>query len=176
MLELVNEVLDLSAADSGELSLRIGDIELVALINDALAQLAAVAQAAGVRLVGPGSQQPIHMRSDPTRLRQVVDNLLSNAIKYSLSGSTVTLSIVERPHWVDIKVSDAGVGMSEAQLERLFQPFERLGAESTQIPGSGLGLALTKSLVERLGGTVCATSEAGIGSTFIASFPLPTSR
>ena len=176
MLELVNEVLDLSAADSGELTLRLGEVELVSVVQGVLAQLAAMAQAAGVHLVGPVPSQPIHLRSDPTRLRQVIDNLLSNAIKYSLSGSTVKVSIATYPDRVELQVSDAGRGMTEEQLGRLFQPFERLGAEFTQIPGTGLGLALTKALVERLGGTISATSRANLGSTFVVSFPLRDSR
>lgn len=176
MLELVNEVLDLSAADSGELTLRLGDVDLVSVIRGALVQLAAMAQAAGVQLVGPGSSQPIQLRSDPTRLRQVIDNLLSNAIKYSLPGSTVNVSIATSADRVEMLVSDAGRGMTEDQLGRLFQPFERLGAEFTKIPGTGLGLALTKALVEQLGGTISATSRADVGSTFIASFPLLDAR
>jgi signal transduction histidine kinase len=108
---------------------------------------------------------------DPRRVRQIVNNLLSNAIKYNHTGGRVTLSAAERGAVVELRVEDTGIGMSAAQLERLFTPFERLGAEATGVKGSGIGLALAKKLVEMMGGAIHVHSQPGLGSAFVVTLP-----
>jgi PAS domain S-box-containing protein len=172
MLELVNDVLDLSAADSGLLSITNVDVDLASLVRSALVQCAPAARRAGVRVSGPALEQHVALRSDATRMRQVIDNLVSNAIKYTGAGGTVTVSVARLASSVELSVTDSGIGLSDEQLARLFLPFERLGAERTQVSGTGLGLALTKTLVERLGGTISVKSRVGVGSTFSVTVPL----
>jgi CheY-like chemotaxis protein/anti-sigma regulatory factor (Ser/Thr protein kinase) len=108
-----------------------------------------------------------HVMADHQRLRQVLVNYLSNAIKYTLPGSTATIS-ANQAHdgWLRIAVTDDGPGIPSTLLERLFQPFERIGAEQAGIEGTGLGLAHSKALVERMGGRIGVDSTVGSGSTF----------
>ena len=112
---------------------------------------------------------PLRVMGDPRRVRQIVNNLLSNAIKYNHAGGRVTLSAVERGPVVELRVEDTGVGMSAAQLERMFTPFDRLGAEATGVKGSGIGLALAKKLVEMMGGAIRVHSQPGAGSAFVVT-------
>ena len=172
MLELVNEMLDLSAAESGHMSTIKVDVDLVALVRSTLVQFAPAAAAAEIRLLGPPPQQLGFVRSDPTRLKQVIDNLVSNAIKYNRLGGTVTVNVVQVASTIDLSVSDTGVGLSDEQMSRLFLPFERLGAEQTKVVGTGIGLALTKSVVALLGGEISVKSQSGIGSTFSVQLPV----
>jgi signal transduction histidine kinase len=111
------------------------------------------------------------MRCDPKRVRQIINNLLSNAVKYTRAGGVIKVSVADLGSTVEISVQDTGIGLSAEQLHRIFLPFERLGAENTDTPGTGLGLALSKTLTELMGGTVRVDSAAGVGSTFIVSLP-----
>jgi signal transduction histidine kinase len=104
--------------------------------------------------------------ADRQRLRQVFANLLSNAIKYNQAGGRVEVSAARANARVELLIVDTGLGMDDAQLERIFQPFERLGAEVSDIPGTGLGLALSRQLVVSMGGEIRVASERGRGTTF----------
>jgi PAS domain S-box-containing protein len=171
MLDLVNDLLDISAAESGQLATKSTAIDVFAVLQFSLAQALPVAEASGVHLAFSDTGPGLRIHSDPTRLRQIIDNLLSNAIKYTRAGGRVTMSAAPVGDAVELKVTDTGVGLSPEQINRLFTPFDRLGAENTQVAGTGLGLALTKALVEGLGGTITVRSRAGIGSAFIVSLP-----
>lgn len=172
MLDLVEEVLDLSAAESGRIVVAAIDLDVVALVRASLQQFAVVATQAGVELVAPAADTaPMLVLADPMRLKQAFDNLLSNAIKYTASGGRVSVTIACVGDTVEIRVQDTGVGLSPDQLERLFQPFERLGAEGTPVVGTGLGLALTRNLVELMGGAVRVSSVKGQGSSFVLAMP-----
>jgi signal transduction histidine kinase len=109
-------------------------------------------------------------------VRQIVNNLLSNAIKYNRAGGRVTLTAVDRGPVVELRVEDTGLGMSPMQLERMFTPFDRLGAEATGVKGSGIGLALAKKLVEMMGGEIHVRSQPGAGSAFVVTLPSAQSR
>ena len=172
MLELVDKVLDLSAAQSDQGTMQRVDVDLAALARAALARVAPAAALAGIGLSGPPAGLHLRLHSDPARLSQIMDNLLSNAVKYNRAGGAASVSVTRRGETVEVAVSDTGIGLSEEQTARLFMPFERLGAERTAVAGTGLGLALTKALVERLGGTLAATSRVGHGSTFSVTLPL----
>jgi signal transduction histidine kinase len=109
--------------------------------------------------------------ADRQRLRQVFANLLSNAIKYNRPGGQVQVSAARTGERIELQIVDTGLGMSEAQLERIFRPFERLGVEGSGIPGTGLGLALSRQLVESMGGEIRVASARGRGTTFTVALP-----
>jgi PAS domain S-box-containing protein len=170
MLDVVEEVLDLAAADSGRIVVQDVDVALNAILKDSLALASRAAVASGIDLHGDGLDwAPIPVRGDAKRLKQVIDNLLSNAIKYSLSGGRVSVAVSAVGSHVEVSVKDCGPGLSSEQLERMFVPFDRLGAEMTAIPGTGLGLALAKTLVGLMGGTLRVETVLGAGSTFTMS-------
>jgi CheY-like chemotaxis protein len=120
----------------------------------------------------PALSGPAHVQADHHRLKQVLVNLLSNAIKYNRRGGMVTISCVDRPqNRLRLEVTDTGAGILAEKLARLFTPFERLDAEQSGVEGTGLGLALSKGLVELMGGTLGVESAVGVGSTFWIELP-----
>jgi PAS domain S-box-containing protein len=172
MLDLIEDILDLSGAELGHLKVARVDMDLAPLVLASLAELSTLADRGRVSFVSQLPQGvPLRVMGDPRRVRQIVNNLLSNAIKYNHTGGRVTLSAAERGAVVELRVEDTGIGMSAAQLERLFTPFERLGAEATGIKGSGIGLALAKKLVEMMGGAIHVHSQPGLGSAFVVTLP-----
>lgn len=173
MLELVDEFLDLAAAEAGQIAIRAVEVDLIVLLRERLAQIAHAARQRGtIELIGPPPDAaPIPMMGDPKRIKQVIDNLLSNAVKYTPGGGTVSARAIERGETVEIVVRDTGIGMSAAQLQNLFVAFERLGVERRGITGSGLGLAFTKRIVELMGGRIQASSRPGEGSEFRVELP-----
>jgi PAS domain S-box-containing protein len=172
MLSLVDDMLDLSSAELGEMRIDCTELDLSELVRASLPQLALLAERAQVRLIDQLPQGvPLRVIGDPRRVRQVIDNLLSNAIKYNRSGGSITLSAGGQGAMVELRVEDSGIGLSAAQLQRLFTPFDRLGAEATAIKGTGMGLALAKKLLEMMGGQIRVQSEPGIGSVFTVALP-----
>jgi PAS domain S-box-containing protein len=164
LLALINDALDLAGLQSGEVSVELRPVSLAAVLDETLPLLGTLPQASGAVL----QRGPIegHVLADATRLRQVLLNLLSNAFKYNRAGGAVQLGTeAEGAMWL-LRVADTGRGMSEAQLARLFEPFNRLGAESGAVEGSGIGLAIAKALVERMGGTLAVRSTLGAGTVF----------
>ncbi len=170
LLTLIDEVLDLARVESGHLSVSPEPVALMPLLLECLKLVRPQADARGVRLLDPPGQCAVHVRADRTRLKQVLLNLLSNAVKYNRPLGSVSLACVHEPGegggHVGIRVSDTGPGLTAGQCARLFVPFERLDAEARQIQGTGIGLALTKRLVELMGGTVGVESTPGVGTTF----------
>jgi PAS domain S-box-containing protein len=170
LLTLIDEVLDLARVESGHLSVSPEPVALMPLLLECLKLVRPQADARGVRLLDPPGQCAVHVRADRTRLKQVLLNLLSNAVKYNRPLGSVSLACVhesgEGGGHVGIRVSDTGPGLTAEQRARLFVPFERLDAEARQIQGTGIGLALTKRLVELMGGTVGVESTPGVGTTF----------
>ncbi len=170
MLDMVDELLDLSAAESGRIDVRNVGIALNPLLQASLLQAARVADAGGITLLGADADStPLHVLGDARRLKQVIDNVLSNAIKYTQTGGMVSVTVTERGGRVELAIQDTGPGLSGEQLERMFMPFERLGAERTATPGTGLGLALSKALVEMMDGTIHVKSLPGAGTTVTVS-------
>ena len=176
LLELVNEVLDISRIDSGHIALTPEPLALDELLREALDLIRPLADARGVRLVAEAGclAGGCYVLADRQRLRQVLLNLLSNAVKYNREAGSVTLDggpTLDGQH-VRLTVSDTGVGIRPEVLSRLYTPFDRLGAENTNVEGSGMGLALSKRLVETQGGKLEVQSEPGVGSTFQVSLPV----
>jgi PAS domain S-box-containing protein len=182
LLAMIGDVLDLSRIEGGSLPLALQPVAVQRLIEESIALVTTTARAARVRLLQAGAapEASLHLRADPMRLRQVMVNLLSNAIKYNRPGGQVTVEVeVERaasesaePGRVRIAVTDTGTGLTPLQQTHLFEPFNRLGAERSEIEGTGLGLAITLRLVELMAGTITVVSELGRGSTFTIDLPL----
>jgi PAS domain S-box-containing protein len=169
LLSLINDVLDLSSLEGGELPMAVEPVPLRALVNDSLALVEALAQRHRVNLhCGALTAVPL---ADATRLRQVLLNLLSNAVKYNRDGGDVHIGAEDDGGTVRLHVTDTGVGMSAEQLEHVFEPFTRLGREAGGIDGTGIGLAIVKALVEHMGGAVQLRSSVGVGTRFEVSLP-----
>ncbi len=167
LLGVVDDLLDLSSAQSGGMRLAFVTLDPVPVLQDAWSMLAERAHEAGVAYVPcQPNDTDLAVVADRQRLRQVFANLLSNAIKYNRPGGRVEVSAARAGTRVELQIVDTGLGMNEAQLERIFRPFERLGVEASGIPGTGLGLALSRQLVEAMGGEVRVASARGRGTTF----------
>lgn len=167
LLELINEVLDITRVESGNLSMSIEPVSTEAAIQSAVELMTPFADGAGIALDLPEKPCSIYVKADPQRLVQVLVNLLSNAIKYNRPNGRVSVGVTEpSAGYARLIVSDTGIGIAEHNLRRLFQPFERLGAEATGIEGTGLGLSLTRALVWEMGGRIDVESEVGKGSRF----------
>ena len=173
LLELINEVLDISRVESGSIAVSLELVSIEALVAECLKLVSGDAAAAGVEIVDQ-CDVARHVRADPQHLKQALVNLLSNAIKYNHEGGTVTLTCDEDAGRVRLRVTDTGPGVAPQLLDRLFAPFDRLDAESKGIEGTGLGLALSKGLMEAIGGSLGVESEPGTGSTFWLDLPLAT--
>jgi len=177
LLDLINEVLDISRIESGQMPLSVEPVSLREAIRDITALMAPLAEIAQVQLEPAGLPQEAYVLADRQRLRQVLLNLLSNAVKYNRRGGSVILLAepVAGPDGTDhlqVRVTDQGPGIEPAMRDRVFAPFDRLGAERSGVEGTGLGLALSKALVEAMGGSIGVDSERGKGSTFWFSLPL----
>ncbi|HEY1238411.1 MAG TPA: ATP-binding protein, partial [Solirubrobacterales bacterium] len=167
LLQLVDEVLDISRIEAGELSFSVEPVPIAPLIAEATELIKPLADGRPVTLNPPSLAAGYgYARADNQRLKQVVINLLSNAVKYNREGGQVDVAV--EPQGSDrilIAVTDTGPGIDEESLQKLFIPFERLNAGS-DVQGTGLGLALSRSLVEAMGGTLTVRSTPGEGSTF----------
>ncbi len=174
LLELINEVLDLARIESGNINFSREKIGLRSLVDECLALVASQATRLDISLSRAPIPDDAALQADSTRLRQVLLNFLSNAIKYNRHGGSVHVALGRGealPNSWRITVSDSGKGLSPEQQEQLFQPFNRLGAEHSGIEGTGIGLAISKRLIELMGGQVGVASQPGSGSTFWLELP-----
>ncbi|MCB1998403.1 MAG: PAS domain-containing protein [Burkholderiaceae bacterium] len=170
LLALVDDLLELGRAESGDITLQLSALDPAVALAESLALLAPLLQAQAVTVTRPDSPLP-RLRADPLRLRQVLTNLLSNAIKYNRVGGWVAVAARRTGATVAVTVSDGGPGLNAAQQARLFQPFERLGAERGPVHGTGLGLALSQQLAHAMGGDITAACTPGQGCQFTLSLP-----
>lgn len=173
LLNLINEVLDISRIESGRISISVEPIEVYEVINEIKDSLLFSANQKNISLTTQlNNTVPIYIRADRQRLKQVLINLTNNAIKYNNEGGSVIISVdikqaSENGYTpIRISVSDTGWGIDEKDIEKIFIPFERIGAEKTNVEGTGLGLAVVKQLVDLMGGKVGVKSEPEKGSTF----------
>jgi signal transduction histidine kinase len=169
---LIDDLMQLSGIQSGHLSVRNGRIELGSLVDSALPMVQPLADEHQVQLVWQ-AQHLVWVEADATRLRQVLINLLSNAIKYNRRGGEVVVTLATHPGQPGLCIADTGCGMSAFQLAHLFEPFNRLGAERSRIQGTGLGMAIARQLMERMGGRLDVTSELHVGTSVHLGWPDP---
>ncbi len=172
LLALIDDLLDLTRIEAGKLAVSALPVDVAEVVDGALRIVQPVLAAHSLRLVN-GAPTGLAVLADPVRLRQVLVNLLSNAAKYNREGGQVTIDVT-RPdsQRVRLRVSDTGVGIAPERMPRLFQTFERLGAEHSGVEGSGIGLALSRQLAELMGGTMGVASRLGEGSTFWIELPV----
>ena len=172
LLELIDQVLDLSRIESGKMSVSIEDVALGPLIAECcdMAQLKSSQRGIGLE-VELGSDETPWVRADRARLKQVLLNLLSNAVKYNRDNGHVAVSVRSRGNDVRIEVSDTGPGIPAEMRDEIFEPFSRLDQERSGIEGTGIGLTITRRLVQVMGGRIGVDSEAGRGSTFWIELP-----
>lgn len=168
LLELINEILDLARIESGRIQLVMEPVALDKIIHTSVSLVQSLAEQRNVKLViEPLPIPSLTVSADPVRLKQVVINLLSNAIKYNkVGGSVHVLCRLVNERDICLSVTDTGDGIAEGQQQKLFKPFERLDADNKAIPGTGIGLALSKRLMEMMDGSIGVSSEMGRGSTF----------
>jgi hypothetical protein len=178
LLGLINDVLDLSKIEAGKMELHWEDVALGPLLVQVMSSLQTLAAQKGNRLLlqDEASSHLHHLRTDSTRLRQMLFNLLGNAAKFTEQGEIhlrVHRDTQEAREWVVFEVADTGIGMSPEQQARLFQPFSQADESTTRrFGGTGLGLALTRHIVGLLGGEVCLRSALGQGTTFTLRMPV----
>lgn len=174
LVQMVNELLDLSKIEQGEAPLQLTDVDLGLVVERALDRLRLYAERQGVSLRGemPAAASERSVRGDEERLGQLLLNLLHNAIKFSPDGGDVVVRVRAEPKEVRLEVQDAGVGIPAQDLDRIFERFYKVDrARQRGTGGTGLGLAIARHLVERHGGRIWAESEEGKGSTFVVALP-----
>ena len=167
LLELINEILDLALIESGRLSLSNEPVSLAEVMLECRAMIEPQAQKRGIRMAFPRIDAASYVNADRTRVKQVLVNLLFNAIKYNKPGGAIAVGCTPgAENSIRISVRDTGAGLAPEQVEQLFQPFNRLGKETSGEEGTGIGLVMTKRLVELMGGSIGAESTVGVGSVF----------
>jgi signal transduction histidine kinase/ActR/RegA family two-component response regulator len=167
LLTLINEILDLAKVEAGALTLSMEAVGLAEVLAECRTMIEPLANTRGIRVLFPDGCHGIQLRADRTRLKQVLLNLLSNAVKYNREGGAVVLDCVEAgPRRLRLSVRDTGMGLESGQVAALFQPFNRLGQEGGTQEGTGIGLVVTRRLVELMGGEIGVTSSPGVGSVF----------
>ncbi|MDQ1479832.1 MAG: hypothetical protein QOI44_693 [Actinomycetota bacterium] len=167
LLGLINDVLDISRIETGNLTLSSEPVLVADVVADALELVEPLAAQRGITCSTiAGDNTSRYVLADRQRLKQVLLNLLSNAVKYNRAGGTVTISYEQRDELLRIKVSDTGPGIPPDRRALLFEPFERLGAEHTNIEGTGVGLSLSRRLAEAMHGVLDIDANEGEGSTF----------
>ena len=167
LLELINDILDLAVIESGRLSLSLEALSLREILIECQTMIEPQAQKRGISMTFPTFTEPCYVKADRTRLKQVLINLLSNAIKYNQTNGTVKVDCTQsRTGCMRISVKDTGVGLTQEMLAQLFQAFNRLGKEATGEEGTGIGLVVSKRLVELMQGQIGVESTVGTGSVF----------
>lgn len=172
LLQLINEVLDLAKVESGQIELSLETVDIEPVVDECLALMSTLADKRDIRINYTGIQAAA-VRADHMRLKQALLNLLSNAVKYNRHGGRVTLTVTQTNRdTLRIEVSDTGPGIPAHQLADLFQPFNRLNAEHSEVEGTGIGLSITRRIIDMMGGRIGVSSEVGVGSTFWIELPL----
>ena len=183
LMSLINEVLDLAKIESGHIDLSVSKVNLSKIISESLHMIAPIAQKRGIEILVEKNGVSVQLEDllkqseyawlDETRVKQIVLNLLSNAVKYNNENGKITLSCsINEDNTFRFSVTDTGRGLTSDQQKELFKAFNRLGLEQTDVDGTGIGLVITKKIVELMGGTIGLVSEVGVGSTFWIELPI----
>ena len=176
LLALINEVLDIANLHAGNLSLSVEPVSVHGVATESSSMIYALVQRYGHSLTVKVEDEDDHLLADSQRLKQVLINLLSNAVKYNSSAGTIEINGFRDGDVYRIEITDDGPGISPEKLSRVFVPFDRLGAESSSVEGTGLGLALSRELVEAMGGELRVHSKVGAGTTFSVELPIALER
>ena len=177
LLDLINEILDLALIESGKLSLSLEPIALAEVLLECETMVESQARKRGIAVTFDSIDFACFVKADRTRVKQVLINLLSNAIKYNRPGGAVAVSCIKiAADRIRVSVEDSGDGLSAEKISQLFQPFNRLGQETTTEQGTGIGLVMTKRLVELMGGVLAVQSIVGRGSVFSIEMTLTAER
>ena len=171
LLELLNEILDLSKVEAGRMELEYSSFDLRSVLEETASMLRERAGAHDIALRVETGDGVSSVYSDELRLKQVVLNLVTNAVKFTGDGGSVMVRATRRAASIDITVADTGIGVPESDRERIFESFQQGGRGSTREEGTGLGLTLSRRIVELLGGRMWLESRVGVGSTFGFSIP-----
>jgi len=173
LLELINDVLDLSRIEAGHLNVRCVPIALKQIVSECITQIdAGLADQRDITVTDQSDDKTLMAMADRLRLKQVLINLLSNAVKYNREGGTVTVKTnLLNDEWLHIEITDTGPGITDGDIAKLFKPFERLAYTQSSVEGTGIGLTVTKQLVEAMGGTIGVESIVGQGSSFWVELP-----
>ncbi|HEY9163954.1 MAG TPA: PAS domain S-box protein [Magnetovibrio sp.] len=176
LLSLINEVLDLAKVEAGRMAMRAAPTETTGLVTECVALVKPLATQRCITIEWHAPDGVPHVLVDRTKFKQILINLLSNAVKYNVDNGTVRVTLRRNEDsTLAISVTDTGKGMSPADCDALFEPFQRLSAEHSGIEGTGLGLVLAKRMVEAMGGSIHVESASGLGSTFTLTVPIATS-
>ncbi len=173
LLELINEVLDLARVEAGKITVSLEPINIAELATDVLNVVHPMAEKFNICLIDKiTAQSSAHIFADRTRLKQVLLNLLSNGIKYNRKEGSVTLSLEEpKDGTINLLVTDTGMGIPSEKLEKIFIPFDRLDADASEVEGTGIGMTISKKLIELMNGRIHVHSAMGKGSQFSVSLP-----
>jgi PAS domain S-box-containing protein len=167
LLELINEILDLALIESGKFSISLEPVPLDEIMLECQSMIEPQAKKRGLSMSFPRFEQPCFVSADRTRVKQILINLFSNAIKYNLAGGSVVVECAAgATDSIRVSIRDTGAGLPPEKLAQLFQPFNRLGQEASAEEGTGIGLVVTKRLVELMGGSIGVESTVGVGSVF----------
>lgn len=168
LLELINEVLDLSQVESGNLQLKLENIELSTILNQCVSLVKPIAAESNIKISLPNINKAVYIFTDRIRIKQVIINLLANAIKYNKINGEIEIKYEtrDRDRKLILSVKDTGIGIPDELQDRVFTPFDRLYANSTSVEGTGIGLTLAKKIIELMDGKIGFDSTEGIGSTF----------
>ncbi len=165
LLELINDVLDLARIESGKVELMLENVPCAPLVDECITLISPLAAKRAIRIEST-CPDDLTVHADRMRLKQALINILSNAIKYNIEAGSVDVLVNAEDRNICFSVSDTGKGISKEKIIELFAPFNRLGLENSEIEGTGIGLTISKQLVEMMGGRIGAESEPGIGSRF----------
>ncbi len=175
LLELIDQVLELAKIEAGKITVSIESLAICDVIEECVPLITTMAEKRDIDLImSPDNCDNVFVRADHTRLKQVLLNVLSNAVKYNRDGGSIKLSghVDDDGHFLHIEVTDTGMGIPVEHQHNLFEPFERLGREASEIEGTGIGLTITRELMRLMDGEIGFTSEYGTGSTFWIDVPL----
>jgi signal transduction histidine kinase len=174
LLGLVNDVLDLARVESGRLAVSLESTDLAQAVRESLVLVQQLAEERDIAVtLDTELASAIFVNADPSRLKQVLLNVLSNAVKYNRDKGSVTVTAKTSGNgMLRISVSDTGSGIAPQKHDEVFRPFSRLGAEASKIEGTGIGLTISRQLIESMGGTLDFESTLGSGSTFWFEVPL----
>lgn len=176
LLTLINEILDLSKIEAGKVPIVMNDVDIKTIVNESISLTQQIAEDKNITVISNLDINTPPIMADATRLRQVIVNMLSNAIKYNNDNGKITISTRINDNAVELSMRDTGIGIPEHAMQELFTPFNRLGAEKSEVEGNGLGLAISRQLIKLMHGDIGAYNNPDAGSTFWIRLQTPASN